>query len=303
MNLELTELIQARRPNISLSSVRTYRSLLSTLYDTICGSKSNVSFDEFLKKEKDILDELKKYPLARAKTTLSALYIVSNNDAYKRDMLKLCAEDTEQQEKQESTAKQKANWITQEEIKEKYNALAKIALPMLNGKSVPDFLYLNAFMLFCLMSGVFIPPRRVSDYCDMRIGGKFDKTTENWYDAKNGVMHINKYKTAKYYGAYSVDLKTTCPELFNLLKKWLKINKTDYLFFNKEGKPITPSNVVQYNEKIWGKAVSANMYRHSYLTEFFSKGMPSLVQMQELSKAMSHDILTQMKYIKRDAPA
>jgi hypothetical protein len=58
---------------------------------------------------------------------------------------------------------------------------------------------------------------------------------------------------------------------------------------------------VQYNEKIWGKAVSANMYRHSYLTDFFSKGMPSLVQMQELSKAMSHDILTQMKYIKRDA--
>jgi hypothetical protein len=49
--------------------------------------------------------------------------------------------------------------------------------------------------------------------------------------------------------------------------------------------------------------VSANMYRHSYLTDFFSKGMPSLVQMQELSKQMSHDILTQMKYIKRDARA
>ena len=75
MNSEITNLIRHKRPNITASSVRTYRSLLSTLYDTVCG-KSNVPLDDFLKREKEILDALKSYPLSRAKTTLSALYIV-----------------------------------------------------------------------------------------------------------------------------------------------------------------------------------------------------------------------------------
>ena len=56
MNLEIVELIKQKRPNITPSSVRTYRSLLKTLYDTVCGDKSNVNFNDFLKREKEILE-------------------------------------------------------------------------------------------------------------------------------------------------------------------------------------------------------------------------------------------------------
>jgi hypothetical protein len=283
--------------------VRTYRSLLATLYDTICGDKSNVSFHDFLKREKEILEIVKTYPLARAKTCLSALFIVSGNDAFRRDMIKLCETDTEQQEKQEASEKQKDNWVTQNEIREKWSNLYSIAKPMLDGKINPDFVFLNAFMLFSLMSGIFIPPRRVSDYCNMFIRGKFNKEMDNWYNPKTGIMNISNYKTAKYYGVYQVNLKEKSPELFLLLKKWCAINKTDYLFFNKVGQSISPSSIVHYNEKIWNKNVSANIYRHSYLTNFFSHGMPSLVDMTELSKSMSHDVMTQLKYIKKDLTA
>jgi hypothetical protein len=202
MNLEITKQIQERRPNITQSSVRTYRSLLATLYDTICGDKSNVSFHDFLKREKEILEIVKTYPLARAKTCLSALFIVSGNDAYRRDMIELCDKDKEQLERQEASEKQKDNWVSQNEIREKWFNLYSIAKPMLDGKTNPDFVFLNAFMLFSLMSGVFIPPRRVSDYCNMFIRGKFNKETDNWYNPKTGIMNISNYKTAKYYGVY-----------------------------------------------------------------------------------------------------
>jgi hypothetical protein len=301
MNLEIIELIKQKRPNITPSSVRTYRSLLKTLYDTVCGDKSNVNFNDFLKREKEILQTVKTYPLARAKTCLSALFIVSGNEVFKRDMIKMCETDTEQLEKQEATDKQKDNWVSQSEIREKWTNLYTLAEPMLDGKTNPDFVFLNAFMLFSLMSGVFIPPRRVSDYCNMFIRGKFNKETDNWYNPKTGVMNIAHYKTVKYYGVYQVNLKEKAPELFLLLKKWCNLNKTDFLFFNKIGQSISPSSIVHYNEKIWnGKNVSANIYRHSYLTHFYSKGMPSLVDMQELGKAMGHDVLTALKYIKRD---
>ena len=141
MNLEITELIQQRRPKISQSSVRTYRSLLFTLYETVCGNKSNLTFDEFLKKEKEILDVVKGYPLARAKTCLSALLIVSGNDAFRRDMIELSEKDKAQLEKQEATDKQKDNWVTQDEIREKWSNLYSIAKPMLDGKTSPDFVF------------------------------------------------------------------------------------------------------------------------------------------------------------------
>jgi hypothetical protein len=49
--------------------------------------------------------------------------------------------------------------------------------------------------------------------------------------------------------------------------------------------------------------VSTNIYRHVFLTEFYKNhGMVSLMDMENLSKMMSHSVMTAMEYIKRDAP-
>ena len=117
---QLSQLIQQKRPNISTSSVRTYRSLLKSLYSTVC-KKDELPLKDFLAKEKEILKEISTYPLARAKTSLSALYIVTGNDAYRRDMIELCKEDNDNIVKQEATEKQKENWVSQEEIKAKWD--------------------------------------------------------------------------------------------------------------------------------------------------------------------------------------
>jgi hypothetical protein len=257
----------------------------------------------FLTQEKVILKQLSEYPIPRAKTTLSALFIVSGNDAYRSSMVDLCKEDNEVQLKQEATEKQKESWITQEDVKEKWEELYKKAKPMLEKKANPDFTFFNAFMLFSIMSGIFIPPRRNPDYCDMFIRGKFDKINDNWYNDKTGIMCINNYKTKKFYGEYVVNLKEMSPELYTLLKKWCSINKTNWLFFNQKGEGINSTIINHYNEKIWnGKEVICNSYRHSYISHFYSGQMPSLESMQELSKAMGHNIIQGLLYVKRDMP-
>jgi hypothetical protein len=54
MDDEITELIKSKRPNISTSSVQTYRSLLKSLYTSI-SKKTDIPFADFFNtRESDI---------------------------------------------------------------------------------------------------------------------------------------------------------------------------------------------------------------------------------------------------------
>jgi len=61
------------------------------------------------------------------------------------------------------------------------------------------------------------------------------------------------------------------PELNTLIKKWMKINKTDYLLFSSNYKKLSNTLLYQYNNKIWEKNVCTNIYRHVNLTEFYKQ--------------------------------
>ena len=54
----------------------------------------------------------------------------------------------------------------------------------------------------------------------------------------------------------------------NILKKWFKVNPTEYLLFDKNNKPLTSVKLNQRLNKIFFPLkISTNALRHTFLTE------------------------------------
>jgi len=82
---EIKNLIIKKRPNLSEQSIRTYTSLLKGIYSNVFPNK-NFDEENFNEVHK-ILHYIHEIPVNRRKTTLSALVIITNNDAYRKVML------------------------------------------------------------------------------------------------------------------------------------------------------------------------------------------------------------------------
>lgn len=163
---EVKKLLLERRPSLSQSSLTTYSSFLNTLSKHIDPS---LTPEQLFKQDDKIYDFLKDKSISQKKTILSALYVPTNNDKYKRKMLELAKIDNDKYDEQKLSATESANWLTQEQIKKKYDEMYPIAIKMLNKQSDFDFQFLNKFILFCFMSGLFIPSRRSRDYSLMKV--------------------------------------------------------------------------------------------------------------------------------------
>jgi len=64
-----------------------------------------------------------------------------------------------------------------------------------------------------------------------------------------------------------------------ILKKFIKLNPYDYLFTDSQGNKMNSVKINQYLEKIFGKKISINIFRHSYLSEKYP-----ITEMKELTK-------------------
>lgn len=298
---EISKLLLERRPNLSINSVKTYTSFLNTIYNHLKQSDNEPILKVF-DNDKEVLTYIHKIPnINRRKTILSALFVITGKIEYRRDMITDCNIVNDTYMKQEMTEKEKENWVSQRDIETKMHELLPTATQMLNKKIPVDYSFLNRFLLFSCMCGYYIPPRRSLDWSSMCIK-HFDKKKDNYMTDK-GVVVFQNYKTFKEYGRFEINLKDISPSLWELLKLWYKLNPTNHLFFGATFKGLTPTQVTKYNNAIWdGRLVSTNMYRHSFLTSFFSNKMPSLEDMENLSKFMAHSVMTALKYIKKDTP-
>lgn len=74
------------------------------------------------------------------------------------------------------------------------------------GLSMSQLQTVQNFIIVCLTSGLFIPPRRSIDWTLMK-HSNFNKDKDNYYDKKQFVF--NQYKTAKYYKQQSIDVPTS----------------------------------------------------------------------------------------------
>lgn len=291
----LRETIQLARPHLAKSSVQTYHSILSNLYHKVFPEDKEIDTEKFGDTKK-ILDFLQGISPEKRKTTLSALYILSKNPAYKEHMMSDIQKYNEKVEEGEPNESQQKEWKSPEELQkmfEKYRNTANL-LYKKEALSANDLQEIQNYILICLYGGFFIPPRRSTDYCEPFRIKNIDKQKDNYLD-KN-TLHFNTFKTAKFNDPEQKTV-TVPPQLGLTLKKWIAHNPTEYLFFDKRGNPLNNTKMNQRLNLIFGKGISVNALRKFYLTNKYGEYNQMKEDISKDMKSMGSSIAQTDHYI------
>jgi hypothetical protein len=267
MSQSICNAIYKNRPHLSDNSIKTYGSILKSLYKNMFNIESDdddlvIDLTKF-NDAKKVLAYLKTMDVNKRKTLLSALYVLTENKAYRKQMVNDIDKYNKNMDKHEKTEEQKESWLDTHEIKELIEGMEK-RVKTLYKKDVltmEDLQEIQSYVLLCVLGGIYIPPRRSMDYCDFKI--KNIDTEKDNYMLKN-VLIFNSYKTSKTYGQQRVIVPR---KLSMILKKWISRNPTDYLFFDKNSNPLTNVKLNQRLNKLFGKKSSVNALRHTFLTD------------------------------------
>jgi hypothetical protein len=274
--------IKSNRPKISDSSLKTYSSLLINLNKKMDGGNS---INWYKDNKKDILEFIKTNIEANQskKTLLSALFVMTEDEGYKEIMETVAKTVNEAYKTQKMNTKQTENRVTIEEIKTAYDKLKK---NLRIDDTVQNYIDL---IVLSMMSGLFFPPRR-NEWAIVKVKN-FDEDKDNYY--KKGIMYFNIYKTVAVHGKQSVKL----PHILVLLvNKFIKISNNDYLIFNQKTKNhLSSSELTKRLHFIFKKEVGCDTLRSVYITELY-KNVPKLKELEEVAKAMGHQIFSAMNY-------
>jgi len=119
MKDDICKLIKEKRPNVSANTIKTYCSTLSSLYRKLDG-ENGLKFFESNKKE--IIKHIDGLSSNQSKkTTLSALYIITEDKDYHVKMIHYANEVNNNYKEQKTDPDRLKNLPSLEELKEKYN--------------------------------------------------------------------------------------------------------------------------------------------------------------------------------------
>lgn len=293
--MSIVEKLKSNRSTLSESSLKTYNSILSNLYKKVFPNDKEMDISKFSQYKK-FLSFLESYESSKRKTYLSALTVLCPDVEQYRELMNQDGKKyNDEQKNQEKTQKQKDNWVEQDELTNIFTLLETEAnqLYKLKNLSMTDMQKIQNYIILCLVSGKFINIRRSLDWTEMKIK---NYTDEDNFLKKNEFI-FNKYKTARFkqFGEQTVELPKP---LYKIIKKWLKINPTDYLLFDSQKEKLTPTKLTQRLNKILGKKASINILRHSFLSDKY-KNMPSLNELEDEAKEMGHSLKEHLEYIKK----
>lgn len=304
--MDLKKILKENRPELSDSSIKTYASILFNLYTSVFGIVP-LKMENF-----NNVDEIQNYlneskePNVR-KTILSALFVLTKNPKYQKDMLDNIKAYNVEINKQEKTETQKKNWLETKEIEQ---TIAHYKIKAINAyrtikqlheqygdKDIGQvfskpFQTIQDCVILCLLSGTYIPPRRSKDYVDFKIRG-IDASIDNYI--KGNKMYFNSYKGSKIKGLQVIEIPTS---LKNILTKWIKNNPTEYLLFDSDYNRMTNVKLNQRLNKIFGKQTGVNALRHTYLTDKHKDTSEKMDELNNDMKMMGSSILQRKTYIK-----
>jgi hypothetical protein len=293
--MSIEALLQKNKPNISPSSVKTYTNLLRSLYNKEHGKNSAVNLEWF--DNASVVDIVKqiKSEQTRHSTLCALVAIMPDNKTYKNMILESAKIRKSEASKQEMSDREKTNWKTYDEIKAIYNREHTFIKPILAHKgeiSQADFMKLQDFVILSLCSGVWIPPRRSSDWINMKLS-KIDKSKDNYIEKNR--FYFNEYKTKKTYGRQDVAIP---PGLRKILDAYIKHNPYEYLLCDHTGGKISNVKLGQRLNHIFGNKISTSLLRHIYLTDKY-KDVPSLNNMEQTAAEMGHSVIEALQYVKK----
>jgi len=293
---EIKDYIKSKRSSLSASSLTTYGSILKNLYKRVF-QDTDYDLDKFDKHSKKVLEFLKDTPANNRKTILSALVVITDNNDFRSVMADDIKDYNENISKQEKTPAQQANWIETSEIRKVTNELKKTAelLMKKTALTAADLQQIQNYILLIVLGGSgLILPRRSKDYCDFKISA-VNKDTDNYMDKNSFVF--NSYKTAKTYGKQTIPIPV---QLCNIIKKWIKINPTEYLLFDANNNKLSSVKLNQRLNKIFGGKISVNGLRHTYLTDTYAEHNKTEKKLENDMTAMGSSKNMASTYVKLD---
>jgi hypothetical protein len=275
----ITQEIENKRKGLGASSVKTYTSILFNLFKKLDGKEEDIKFFD---NDKPILEFLKDKTPQTRKTILSALFVMTGNDEYRKIMIEDCGVVNKEYKEQKKSVKENENWISVDLIKEKYNERLEQVQLMFSKKAVINAGVVIEFLLLAFLGGVSgIAPRRSMDYTELKTKN-YDTKTDNYYS--KGILYFNKYKTVEKYGLQTLNLKEKSPVLDKILKTWCKVNHTDYVLYSSNGNKLTSPQITKYLNKIFDRKIITDLLRHIYLTNFYKKQKEQSLKQKQNSK-------------------
>jgi hypothetical protein len=280
----LLETIQQKREKLSPSSAKTYISLLSTMFKNL-GMKDIKE----LNNEKAVMEYVDKLEsIQTKKTLLSAIFIITENDNIRKQMIYLANESNNKYKENsisEKRQKQYAN-INEDTIKEVYNNKLNAL------KKQPNANNYVQYIISAVCSGLLFPVRRLEwVYVKMK---NFNAETDNYIDFKKKQFVFNIYKTFKTHGRQTVPIDAP---LLKILRAWFKINDSDYMLIKPNGKVFSPSELSKELTQMFGCGV--DILRSLYVNKVYGDALPKMAQLQDVANQMGHSINSAMTFYRK----
>jgi hypothetical protein len=209
----------------------------------------------------------------------------------------------------EKSETQKANWISQDEVKELYSKMTDELKPLLEQKKLSPSEYEKLLRWTVLSLYTTQKPRRNKDY---QLAHLINKPAEgldkefNYLNVKEGKWSFNNYKTKGTYQCQNVD---ATPEMMAVIRAYLQFHPFSKELKKKgseipflvdyEGNAITqPNYITRVLNKIFGKKIGVSMMRSIYLTDKYGD---KAKEMKEDAEALGTSVgVIQNQYVKTD---
>jgi hypothetical protein len=305
----IRERIIENRPNLTLSSIKTYMSIINKTARDISNKLEKP--DDIIEHHKEILESLMTYKPNIRKTKLSAFIVVLDQkddtpddvkeiiDNYRKQLFADADDVDKDEKKQKLTESQEKNYITWDEVLKIYENLRTEAEPLFKLENLNKKQY-NKLQEFVLLSlYVLTPPRRSLDYAQFKIKS-IDESTDNYMTVKGrkkeGTLVFNAYKNSKRLGKQEVKISNA---LRNIIQKWMLKNPNEYLITTNTGNRIEQPRVNLMLNNIFNKNIGSSLLRHIYLTHKY--GDVDLEEMEKTTQEMGNsEIERTLKYVKKN---
>jgi site-specific recombinase XerD len=296
---QLLKVIKSQKPDASQKTIDGYFQNLKALFKKVFGD-IEIDVNKFFEKDVDFyIDFVKSQGKSKSyiRNNLSALQVLFKNPELTKAITSNSIAEHEESLNPEANEYTKSHHLTQDAIDKKYDELKAVADGLWEKTpwTMDDFQKLQDFVMFALVCGRFIAPRRSRDWYDFKLR-TIDLDKDNYLDGRQFVF--NAFKTGKSFGQQRIDVP---PELYRILRKWIRFNKTPWLFVNVKLEPLSAVTFAQKLNKIMGVpsgktgGFSSNAYRHSYLTNKHSTNLDLKKDMEQMGSSLG----VAHRYIKR----
>jgi hypothetical protein len=300
--MDFSDELKKLKPDMSTNSIKTYNSLLRSVYKNVFGNINEADIKKFTEHKK-IMEFLKEKTYSTRKTYLSALVCIAPSiTEYKTQMMEDIKEYNDETNKSELTTKLESSAINLEQINALVAKLKHTADLMFKKKDkrVADLMDIQNYIILSLYYG-HIVPRRSLDYVEMRYQN-YDTAKDNYVDLKKSRFVFNRYKTAQKMGKELKGEQTLDipPALMKILKKWIALipKEIDTLLFNSNLEQLSNVTLNQRLNSLFDGKISVNSLRHFYLTSKYKDLMIANEGMAEDMNEMGSSINQAKNYIK-----